>query len=155
MPSKTVTSNRTRKPKTSKRKQSEPYDGRPLDLRDETSDSESDFTPAVQSLIENKPENDAALPVVSKFLDRCDGFVRRGSHDCFLVAWNAGEILSAIRQRCVHGNSKAAKSGEKSTFKDVVEAHFTICEETANRWADLFDYVKTDVTNWNRLSAKP
>jgi hypothetical protein len=138
---------------TSKTKQSPPYTGRPLDLRDESShadrldktDSQSDLTTALQNLVNNKPDPlETSAPVIQKWINNGWLFFRRGQHEAFLVAWHVGEVLSAVRKDCPNGHKK---NRTKPTWPEWV-GKFTPfdCVETANRWADIWEVVKPENT---------
>jgi hypothetical protein len=99
---------------------------------------------SLQDLISAKPDPSVtAAPVIQKWMARAWAFFRRGSHECFLAAWHVGEILAAIRSKCPHGNSKDRK---EPTFSEWVERHCPFDIRTAERWSDLFTYVKPENT---------
>lgn len=111
-------------------------------------DSKSAFTPALKSLLDNLPDpNETAGPVIRKRLEACWSFFRRGGHERFLLAWNVGKILSAVREKCPHGNSKAAKDGALTWEQWAEEFTPFDCYETADRWADIWDYIQPTTVN--------
>jgi hypothetical protein len=120
-----------------------------------TKSSKSDSKSEIDTILNNVPDPTVtALDAVTKYLDRCWGIYKKGSHDAFLVAWNAGSILSYYRKQASHGNSREVKDGTGQTFADWVESNCkSIVLETANRWADLWEWIKPESCNdWDSLT---
>ena len=55
------------------------------------------FLKSVEHLIANKPDDECGNEHISKFLERAWGLFFRGTHQSFLIAYNVGGILAAIR----------------------------------------------------------
>lgn len=112
--------------------------------------TESDLH-SLQDLIGSKPDPvHTSMPVIGKWMASAWGFFKRGSHECFLAAWHVGEILAAIRSRCPHGNKKD-RTGP--TFEEWVEQCCPFDIRTAERWSDLFAFVKREnVTEFDNLT---
>ena len=99
-----------------------------------------------------------------KFLERCwasfeeiTAILRVGSHERFLLAWHAGEIFSAWRNQCDHGNSRIVKKGDGITLPDKVEQETSLDPRTAYRWADLWDFIcpKDPNIDFDALTEEP
>ena len=105
--------------------------------------AESDLH-SLQDLIGAKPDPvHTSMPVIAKWMASAWGFFKRGSHECFLAAWHVGELLAFIRSKSPHGNEKNRK---ESTFSEWIEQHCSFDIRTAERWSDLFTYVKRENT---------
>lgn len=117
-------------------------------------DSQSVLSSTLQHIIENKPDPLAtAPPVIQKWINSGWLFFRRGQHEAFLVAWHVGEVLSAVRRSCPHGNRRN-RTGP--TWPEWVSRYAPFCIETANRWADMFEIIKPETaTNFDHLTIDP
>lgn len=99
---------------------------------------------SLQDLISGKPDPvHTSLPVIHKWMESVWGFFRRGSHECFVAAWHVGEILAAVRSKCPHGSKKNRK---EPSFSEWVEQFCPFDIRTAERWSDLFTFLKPENT---------
>ena len=121
------------------------------DTRQSKPETDSVFTPDLGTLIAGKPDHETAPPALNNFFERCLGFVQRGTHECFVVARTAGEILSYHRKRCPHGNSSPAAEGELPWPSWCEKYCPSLHVRTASKWADLFDHIPRNDPEYDTL----